>query len=791
MTAGVKNAVVAAASDWKRRAPFVFRNRFRLGGARIGARLTACFVAIVLSMMAADVVAVWQFSQTATAARRLAQADQTSLAVVRVRLEVDTFRDSLAALASTHDIRQFTSEAATLRRKFVEDVAQSQQLLASSADTGQDPATRSALETLRMTLPPQLDSTVQLASAGDWPAVSLRVTGQAQSLIDLSSLLVERVDREVSEERAEAIESGQRARRELLLVLPVTALLTLLVAVALGWYATRSITDPLSELEAGARALAEGDFQHQIAIQGEDELAQLGRVFNHTARRLAALYETLRSNEARFRLTINTIPGYVWSALPDGSLDFINQRWLEFSGFSLEEGLGRGWEASVHPEDISRFVDEWRAALATGKPMESEARVRRADGQYRWLLIRNVPLHDETGKIVKWYGTSTDIEDRKGAEESLRRSEAYLAEAQRLTHTGSWACDPRTDKVLYWSEEMFRILGLDPQQGIPTGHRFGQRVSPEDHDRFYEHLQKSLTQKIDFVVDHRIVLPDETVKHIQTIGHPVLNSSGEVVEYIGSSMDVTERKRAEEDRQRLHQLQADLARMNRMTAMGELTVSLAHEIKQPIAAAITNANTCLRWLAREIPNIEEAREAAKRTAKAATRAAETISRVRSLFQKDAPQRELVDMNEMINEMVMLFRHEAMGYGVSIRTELASDLPQLAADRVQVQQVLMNLVINSFEAMKTVEHTRDLTLSSQRDGSDQVRVSVSDTGVGLPPEGDEIFNAFFTTKPEGTGMGLAISRSIVESHGGRLWATPKSGCGAIFHLTLPTTLEPHT
>jgi PAS domain S-box-containing protein len=257
---------------------------------------------------------------------------------------------------------------------------------------------------------------------------------------------------------------------------------------------------------------------------------------------------------------------------------------------------------------------------------------------------------------------------------------------------------------------------------------------------------------------------------------------------VGFVLDLTERKCAEEDRERLHQLQADLARINRITTMGELTASLAHEIKQPIAAAITNANTCLRWLFREAPDIEEAREAAKRTVKAATRAAETISRVSSLFQKDAPQRELVDVNEMIDEIVMLLRNEAVEHAVSIITELASDLPRLAADRVQLQQVFMNLMINGIEAMKTVEHTRQLTLRSQRDGSDQVRISVSDTGVGLPPEGDQIFNAFFTTKPEGTGMGLAISRSIIESHGGRLLATPNSGCGAIFHLTLPITLE---
>ena len=192
-----------------------------------------------------------------------------------------------------------------------------------------------------------------------------------------------------------------------------------LVAVVLGWNVTRSIIDPLSQLEAGARALAKGDFGHRVAIRGEDELAELGRVLNDSAQQLAVLYETLRSNEARFRLTIDTIPAFVWSALPDGSVDYINRRWLEFSGLSLEQGLGFGREIAVHPEDRTHFLEAWTAGVASGKAMEFEARVRRADGQYRWLLIRNVPLHDEAANIVKWYGTSADIDDRKRMEERL------------------------------------------------------------------------------------------------------------------------------------------------------------------------------------------------------------------------------------------------------------------------------------------------------------------------------------------------------------------------------------
>jgi PAS domain S-box-containing protein len=398
--------------------------------------------------------------------------------------------------------------------------------------------------------------------------------------------------------------------------------------------------------------------------------------------------------------------------------------------------------------------------------------------------------------IVLGLALLTSLVDRRSAtqtlevqEEKLHRSESYLAEAQKLTHTGSWAWRVAGRDALHLSEEWYRIYGFDPEQGMPAWEERLQRIHPEDRVKWQGAIDRAIGEKSDYEVEVRILLPGGTVKYIHTVGHPVLNASGDLVQFAGSSMDITERKRAEEERERLRQAHADLAQVNRVTTMGELTASLAHEVNQPIAAAVTNANTCVRWLAADTPNLEEARAAAMRIVKDGTRAAEIIKRIRLLFKKGTPERELVDVNEIIREMIVLLRSEATRYNISVRTELAADLPQVLGDRVQLDQVMMNLIVNSIDAMKEVDGTRELSIKSQRAENEQVVVTVSDTGVGLPAQqGDQIFKAFFTTKPHGTGMGLSISRSIVESHGGRLWATDNSPRGASFQFALTTKVE---
>jgi len=466
-------------------------------------------------------------------------------------------------------------------------------------------------------------------------------------------------------------------------------------------------------------------------------------------------------------------------------------------GFDPQQGLPMWdqWVQRIHPEDRDKFRMAGDRTFLEKVHCDVEFRTVKPDGTVKHIHGIGDPVLSPSGELVQVVGTMVDVTERRRAEEALRRSEAYLAESQRLTHTGSWASHGTTHEAEYWSEEMFRVFGFDPQQGLPQRYEWLQRIHPEDRDRVKrEASDRMFVQKVDSDLEYRIVLPDGTVKHIHGLAHPVFNSNRELVEVVGTAIDITERKRAENERERLQKLEADLAHIthiNRVTTMGELTASLAHEINQPIGAAMTNAQACLRFLNCGQPDLPEAREAALEMVRDARRAADIIDRVRSLYRKSSGHREIVDVNEVIQEMVVMLHKEANRYSVDMRAELCQNLPNVVADRVQLQQVLMNLMMNGIEAMRDAGTGGEVSIKSQLTEDRQLLISVSDMGVGLPTgKGAEIFNAFFTTKPEGTGLGLAITRSIVESHGGRVWATANSGRGATFQFTLPQQTAAH-
>src|ERR1700756_4087348 len=366
------------------------------GRLNIGPRLIVGFVFIILSMLAADVVILWQFHLVRTQAERLNGIDQKLVAVLRVHTRLVTFHDRLEDLADSQDIGRLVTEGGPLRTAVLEDTNRAMRALTRlPSDLQRDPTILATLHAVQSALLWQPEALTTLAESGDWRAVHLRLANEVRPLESLTSELVEKVDRKASEQQARTAQHMIRVQRLVFMIVPLTAVFTLLIAATLGLAITRSITKPLARLVEGSKALARGQFQHQVSVSGEDELAHLGQVFNNTALRLRDLYATLQSSEDRLRLVIDTIPAHAWSARPDGSVDFINQRFLEFTGRSMQDILGRGWESLVHPDDLASYVGEWQAAVAIGEPMESEARVRRADGDFRWLLIRNVPLRDE------------------------------------------------------------------------------------------------------------------------------------------------------------------------------------------------------------------------------------------------------------------------------------------------------------------------------------------------------------------------------------------------------------
>jgi PAS domain S-box-containing protein len=658
--------------------------------------------------------------------------------------------------------------------------------------------------------------------------------------------------------------------------------------------------------------------------------------------------EALRRSEKELRDLFENIPAVAFYARPDGFNEFQSRAWFEYSGQRVEDSLGYGWTATVHPDDVKSVATKLAKDWERGEPFEEEIRYRSKTGEYRSFLARVAPLRDESGKVLKWFGVVTDIDDRKRAEsllagekhilemvakgdsldqilealcrlveeqvsgtlasillldgdllrrgaapslpkayidaidgaaigllagscataayrgeqviiediatdpswahcramalqysvracwstpvfssqgkviaavemyyreprkptpkdqelieqithlagvvterkliqEALRRSEAHLAESQRLAKIGSWAWNLRTGEV-FWSQEVYRICGLDPEMKR-TWLQFLNRVHPEDRAKIEQERKMESTEK-DWTVseiEFRVVLSDGTLKHVRATSYRVTNDSGETTEVFGTFMDETERKRAEQERERLRQLEANLTHMNRVSVMGDMTASIAHELNQPLAGVVSNGSACLRWLGGDSPNLEEAREAARRIVRDGKRAGEIISRIRALASKAVTPKTKLDLNETIGEVLALVGDETKRGGIAVRTEFAETLAPVLGDRVQLQQVVLNIIMNGLDAMNDAASKQLLIATRNVDGG-QVQVTVTDTGIGIDPDRmEKVFDPFYSTKPHGMGMGLSISRSIIQSHGGRLWVTANDGPGIATQFTIP-------
>jgi PAS domain S-box-containing protein len=498
--------------------------------------------------------------------------------------------------------------------------------------------------------------------------------------------------------------------------------------------------------------------------------------------------DALRESEERFRTLVQFSFDVYWET--DAQHRFLRQEFAECLADAPAPGSEIGktrWEVPYLEPDEEAWRKH-RETLDAHLPFRDFelARPTPAGGK-RYVSVSGLPVFDVSGRFLGYRGVGRHITDRKRAEEALRRSEAYLAEAQRLSHTGTVAFNATAP--VYWSDESYRIWGLDPLQGLPNQETVLQRIHPDDRERVNAETDEAIRRKRDFALNFRIVLPNGTVKYIESIGRPLFSADGELVEMVATHIDVTERKRAQEEHERLRQLESDLAHINRVSIMGEFAASLAHEILHPIATARNNARAGMRFLELSPPNLGEVREALACVVNDADRAKDIVGRLRDHIRKAPPQQDLFDLNEAIDEVIEMVRNAIDRNRVSVHTRLMEGMNSVRGDRVQLQQVFLNLILNAVEAMSLVEeNARELSISTNTHTSD-VLVAVWDSGPGIDPEQlDRIFAPFYTTKTSGIGMGLSICRSIIAAHGGRLWAEANEPRGARFQFTLPKEPE---
>jgi PAS domain S-box-containing protein len=503
---------------------------------------------------------------------------------------------------------------------------------------------------------------------------------------------------------------------------------------------------------------------------------------------LQKAFDEIKKSEDRLRLVIDTIPTLVWRAGPDGVPDFLNQPALDYTGLSLDQ-VETGWPRAFHPDDKKGMLVKWTAIRESGLPGELEARLRRFDGEYRWFLFRAVPLPDDFGNIVKWYGSSTDIEDRKRAEDALRESEQRFRDYAETASDWFWEAGP--DHGVSRISEHVGDIGLLPS-ALTGRSRWDIAADTEAEPEKWRTHRATIDAHQPFRDFVYTVNGGGSTAYVRTSGKPVHDANGNFLGYRGTGTNITATIRADQAEQALREAQAELAHVTRVTTLGELTASIAHEISQPIAAATANAEACLRWLDRDTPDLAAARRSAEWVVNDSGRASEVIRRVRALAKKSDMEMEKapLDVNEVISEVIMLVQRELSSHAVSLRTELAPALPTILGDRVQLQQVMINLVMNGIEAMLPIrDRPRELVIRSGQDEERRMRVSVTDYGVGISAENaTRLFKAFFTTKSSGLGMGLSICRSIVEAHGGRISASPNEGPGAMFQFVLPSQQE---
>ncbi|GGD71608.1 hypothetical protein FHT79_005993 [Rhizobium sp. BK212] len=501
-----------------------------------------------------------------------------------------------------------------------------------------------------------------------------------------------------------------------------------------------------------------------------------------------ALKETktaLAASEENLSLIINSLPVLVWSARPDGSADFVNKSWLDYAGRPADQILGWGFLDLYHPDDIPGMVDIWKRDLEHSDHTVLKGRIRGADGKYRWFYFSGRKLVDANG-VVRWFGVNIDIEDLQYAENALRQSEAALRESEHKLNliintipAMAWSCTS-DGRLEYFNRNLIDYVGLPFEEIVGFG--FYRMFHPDDVEPMRMAWDDIVASKKSRPVDARIRRADGEYRWFNLRQSPLLDPDGNVVRWYGVVVDIEDRKRAEES---LRQSQSELAHVTRMTATGELAVSIAHEVNQPLMAIVTNAGTCLRWLQPGHTDLEQARLAAERIVRDGHRAGDIITSIRAMAQKLPAKIEQTDLRPAVREVLNLLTGELQRRGIDVVLDMAEVPIEVVGDRTQLQQVVLNLIMNSAEAMAASCEARRIVIRCTID-EELVKMSVSDTGRGVAVHQlERVFEAFYSTKAEGIGMGLSICRSIVEAHGGRIWATAaENGGGGQFTFTLP-------
>jgi PAS domain S-box-containing protein len=482
--------------------------------------------------------------------------------------------------------------------------------------------------------------------------------------------------------------------------------------------------------------------------------------------------------DEQLRAIIDTIPALVWSARPDGSAELFTRRWLDYTGLSYDEARDWGWTTAVHPEDREGLDLTWQRIRASEQLGQGEVRLRRHDGEYRWFLFRASPVRDESGAIVKWYGTNTDIEDRKRAEESAEASELSFRRIVETIPALVWCASPEGE-LTFVNQRILDYTGVLLDDLAQAG--WVNFLHPEDVEQTVTMWSNAVRTGNPHDIQYRLRRHDGAYRWFHVLGQAMLDAEGRIRQWYGLLIDIDDRKNIEEA---LRRTETRLSKATHIATVGELAASIAHEINQPLGAVVTNAYACLRWLSTEPANFTKAREAAERIVRDGKETGEVVARIRALFKQTQAQHMMLNLNGLITEVVRLLGAESSRRRVAIETELQTDLQSVPCDRIQIQQLILNLLMNGLDAMDSVtDHPKRILIRSQTNNVRTALVEVEDRGEGLA-DCERVFEPFFTTKEHGMGMGLAICRSIVEGHNGKLWATPNKTCGTTFSFTLP-------